>query len=100
MRRRPDLESRPHKSFAKEEARRWYLLQSGDFQTSGTWRSCRQSSAGDGAVSSGMIARFREDLETAPYRYRQLFWATGGIGQVLSLEAEAKGVRATGIGCF
>ena len=33
-------------------------------------------------------------------RYRHLFWETGMIGQVLYLEAEAQGVRATGIGCF
>jgi hypothetical protein len=32
--------------------------------------------------------------------YRRLFWETGVIGQVLYLEAEAFGVRATGIGCF
>ena len=62
--------------------------------------SCHQSIAGDGAFSLGMIARFREELETAPYRYRHLFWETGVIGQVLYLEAEAQGVRATGIGCF
>ena len=30
----------------------------------------------------------------------RLFWETGVIGQVLYLEAEAAGVRATGIGCF
>ena len=36
----------------------------------------------------------------APHRYRHLFWETGMIGQVLYLEAEAQGVRATGIGCF
>jgi hypothetical protein len=32
--------------------------------------------------------------------YRRLFWEAGAIGQVLYLEAEAAGVRATGIGCF
>ena len=32
--------------------------------------------------------------------YRRLFWETGLIGQVLYLEAEVAGVRATGIGCF
>jgi nitroreductase len=32
--------------------------------------------------------------------YRRLFWECGVIGQVLYLEAEAAGVRATGIGCF
>src|SRR3989442_87406 len=47
-----------------------------------------------------MIARFREDVETGLYRYRHLFCETGLIGQVLYLEAEAQGVRATGIGCF
>ena len=46
------------------------------------------------------MSRFREELETAPCRYRHLFWETGMIGQVLYLEAEAQGVRATGIGCF
>ena len=32
--------------------------------------------------------------------YRRLFWECGLIGQVLYLEAEAAGVRGTGIGCF
>ena len=77
-----------------------YLLQTGDFQSAATSVSCGQSIAGDGAFSLGMIARFRQEIEAAPYRYRQLFWETGMIGQVLYLEAEAAGVRATGIGCF
>jgi len=77
-----------------------YLLQAGDFQSTATAVSCGQSIAGDGAFSLGMIARFRAELETSPCRYRHLFWETGMIGQVLYLEAEAQGVRATGIGCF
>jgi len=32
--------------------------------------------------------------------YRRLHWECGWIGQLLYLEAEALGVRATGIGCF
>jgi len=32
--------------------------------------------------------------------YRNLFWEAGLVGQVLYLEAEASGVRATGIGCY
>jgi hypothetical protein len=32
--------------------------------------------------------------------YRRLFWEAGAVGQVLYLEAEAHGVRATGIGCY
>ena len=29
-----------------------------------------------------------------------MFWETGLLGQILYLEAEAAGIRATGIGCF
>jgi hypothetical protein len=29
-----------------------------------------------------------------------MFWEAGLLGQILYLEAEAAGVRATGIGCF
>jgi len=50
--------------------------------------------------SLGMLAVFADTIVAAPYRYRQLFWETGMIGQVLYLEAEAHGVRGTGIGCF
>jgi hypothetical protein len=32
--------------------------------------------------------------------YRHLFWEAGVLGQVLYLEAEAAGVRGTGIGCY
>src|SRR3989338_3532668 len=34
------------------------------------------------------------------YLLKEGFWETGMIGQVLYLEAEAHGVRGTGIGCF
>jgi hypothetical protein len=35
-----------------------------------------------------------------PWLYRNLYWECGVLGQVLYLEAEAAGVRSTGIGCF
>ena len=70
-----------------DEALPLYLLQAGDFQSTASSVSCGQSIAGDSAFSLGMIARFREELETAPCRYRHLFWETGMIGQVLYLEA-------------
>ena len=38
--------------------------------------------------------------ENGPWFYPRLFWETGLIGQVLYLEAEAAGIRGTGIGCF
>ena len=99
----PALQQKCHRHFLwrpVDEALPLYLLQAGDFQSTATSISCHQSIAGDGALSLGMIARFREEVESAPYRYRHLFWETGMIGQVLYLEAEAQGVRATGIGCF
>jgi len=99
----PDLQQKCRRHFLwrpVHEAIPLYLLQAGDFQGTATSVSCGQSIAGDGAFSLGMIARFREEIETAPCRYRHLFWETGMIGQILYLEAEAQGVRATGIGCF
>jgi hypothetical protein len=47
-----------------------------------------------------MISRFRENVERYPFLYRRLHWETGMIGQVLYLDAEARGMRGTGMGCF
>jgi hypothetical protein len=48
-----------------------------------------------------MIAEFGEVLRTqGPWWYRRLFWESGVLGQVLYLEAEAAGMRGTGIGCY
>ena len=77
-----------------------YLLEEGNFRQQAKTISCHQDIAGDGAFSLGMIALFSDTICSAPYRYRQLFWETGMIGQVLYLEAEAHGLRGTGIGCF
>lgn len=63
--------------------------------------SCDQDIAADGFYSLGMIAEFDASLEEhGPAFYRHVFWESGIVGQVLYLEAEAAGVRATGIGCF
>ncbi|MEK7797265.1 MAG: SagB/ThcOx family dehydrogenase [Nitrospirota bacterium] len=78
-----------------------YLLEEGNAQRLATQVSCFQEIAGDGAFSLGMIADYQASLFAhGPWFYRRLFWETGVIGQVLYLEAEAAGVRATGIGCF
>jgi SagB-type dehydrogenase family enzyme len=77
-----------------------YRLALGDFRRAAVRLSCHQDIAGASAFSLGMIARFGEVLRRAPFRYRQLFWESGMIGQVLYLEAEAHGARGTGIGCF
>jgi SagB-type dehydrogenase family enzyme len=63
--------------------------------------SCDQDIAEDGFFGLAMIARFEEALkEHGEWFYRRLFWECGLIGQVLYLEAEAAGARATGIGCY
>jgi SagB-type dehydrogenase family enzyme len=78
-----------------------FLLQQGDARKTAAQVSCGQAIAGDSAFSLGMIAEFEPSLRRhGPWFYRRLFWETGVIGQVLYLEAEAAGVRATGIGCF
>jgi len=78
-----------------------YLLERGDARQLATQVSCRQEIAGEGAFSLGMIAEYQASLVAhGPSFYRRLFWEAGAIGQVLYLEAEAAGVRSTGIGCF
>jgi len=78
-----------------------YLLERGDARALATQVSCRQEIAGEGAFSLGMIAEYQASLAAhGPSFYRRLFWEAGAIGQVLYLEAEAAGVRSTGIGCF
>jgi SagB-type dehydrogenase family enzyme len=78
-----------------------FLLQEGDARALSAELSCRQNIAGESAFSLGMIAEFEPRMrQHGPWFYRRLFWETGLIGQVLYLEAEAAGVRATGIGCF
>jgi SagB-type dehydrogenase family enzyme len=79
----------------------FFLLEAGDARRAAVQVSCHQEIAGDSAFSLGMIAEFEPALQRhGPWFYRRLFWETGLIGQVLYLEAEAAGVRATGIGCF
>ena len=78
-----------------------YILEEGNAQRVAAQVSCHQEIAGASAFSLGMIAEFEGALRThGAWFYRRLFWETGLIGQVLYLEAEAAGVRATGIGCF
>ncbi len=78
-----------------------WLLQPGDYRLRSKRVSCDQDIAADGFFSLGMIADFEASLAAyGPSFYRHLFWESGVVGQVLYLEAEAAGARATGIGCF
>ena len=76
-------------------------LAKGDCRRLAERLSCDQAIAAEGFFSLGMIAEFDASLEGhGPSFYRHLFWESGIVGQVLYLEAEAAGARATGIGCF
>jgi SagB-type dehydrogenase family enzyme len=75
-----------------------YQLYRGDCRQLAKTLSCHQAIASDSAFSLAMVAEFNFDDQ--PWIYRQLFWECGLIGQALYLEAEAAGVRGTGIGCY
>ena len=77
-----------------------FRLETGDFRQQAMLVSCHQDIAGDSTFSLGMIAAFKDPVTRHPFVYRQLFWESGMIGQVLYLAAEAHGLRGTGIGCF
>jgi len=78
-----------------------YFLMEGDVRRLAARVSCNQDIAGDSAFSLGMLAGFEPALSrNGAHFYRNLFWETGMIGQVLYLETEAIGLRSTGIGCF
>ena len=48
-----------------------------------------------------MVAEYEGPLRRyGPWFYPRLYWEAGVIGQVLYLEAEAQGIRSTGIGCY
>jgi nitroreductase len=76
-----------------------YQLAADDVRDAARMVCCHQDIAADSCFALGMLAGF-DGIEAQPWRYRELFWECGMIGQALYLEAEAAGVRATGIGCF
>src|SRR5262245_50586455 len=76
-----------------------FLLVEHDLRDAARSVCCHQDIAADSCFALGMLADF-EPLEREPWRYRELYWECGIVGQVLYLEAEAAGIRATGIGCF
>jgi SagB-type dehydrogenase family enzyme len=78
-----------------------FFLAAGDARRVARETSCDQDIAADGVFLAAMLAEYRAPLEAiGSWHYRRLYWETGVIGQVLYLEAEAKGLRGTGIGCF
>ncbi len=77
-----------------------YLLQKGDCRQLAKTLSCHQAIAADGSFSLAMLSEFETIVSPDPWRYRQLHWEAGLVGHVLYLEAEASGLRGTGIGCY
>ena len=79
----------------------FFRLLVGDSKRVSEQISCHQEIAAEGCFSLGMIAEFEGPLNTyGAWFYPRLFWEAGLVGQVLYLEAEAFGLRGTGIGCF
>jgi SagB-type dehydrogenase family enzyme len=81
------------------ESVRLFLLMAGECRDTARLVSCHQEIASDGAFSLAMLADFTT-VEQGAWWYRRLFWEAGMLGQVLYLEAEAAGLRGTGIGCY
>jgi nitroreductase len=77
-----------------------FLLEEGDARGAARFASCQQAIASDSAFSLVMLALFDESLREGAWWYRRLFWECGMVGQALYMEAEAAGLRATGIGCY
>ena len=77
-----------------------FRLFAGDVRDSARLISCHQDIAADSCFSLGMLAEFETALNEGAWHYRELFHEAGMIGQVLYLEAEAAGLRGTGIGCY
>jgi hypothetical protein len=89
------------KPAACPEHLRLYCLMKGDLQRTAEIVSCHQEIASDGVFSLGMISDFAPTIRhKGAWWYRRLFWEAGVLGQVLYLEAEASGLRSTGIGCY
>ncbi len=76
------------------------LLVAADTRAAAGMIACHQDIAADSVFALGMLAEYRDSLAQGAWWYRYLFWEAGMLGQVLYLQAEAAGVRATGIGCY
>jgi nitroreductase len=95
------LWERPDVAHQHAEGLKLYLLDKADTRTMAELISCQQQIASQGAFAVSMVTEFAPTLESfGPWFYRRLFWEAGVIGQILYLEAEAAGLRATGIGCY
>ena len=78
-----------------------YLVSAGDFRAATAAAACHQAIAGDAAFVVAFLADMGAVFEPpSPYMYPRLFWQAGALGQRLYLAATARGLGASGIGCF
>jgi hypothetical protein len=77
-----------------------FQLLPGDCRAVARTVSCHQAIAADGCSALSMLSEFDDQVRRDPWHYRTLHWEAGLLGQVLYLEAEAAGLRGTGIGCY
>ncbi|MGV3582965.1 MAG: SagB/ThcOx family dehydrogenase [Methylophilus sp.] len=61
---------------------------------------CHQDIAANACFAAGMLAEYDAPIDYNASSYRDMHREAGVIGQVLYLQAEAHGLRGTGIGCF
>lgn len=62
--------------------------------------SCHQAIGADAMFVVALLGAVRMHVDPEPYQYRALLREAGQIGQTLYMEAEAAGLRGTGIGCY
>jgi hypothetical protein len=62
--------------------------------------NCHQAIAADSCFSLSMLGEFAAVVGAKAWRYRRLHWEAGLLGHALYLQAEAEGLRGTGIGCY
>ena len=77
-----------------------FLLAATNLSQAARIMNCHQAIARDCTFMLAMLAEFDAPLKEAPWNYRQLHWEAGLMGQVLYMQAEAAGLRGTGIGCY
>ena len=75
-------------------------LKAAEFGATARLLSCTQAIAQDACVAWIFLAERDDHADELPWRYRALHQEAGLMGQVLYLQAEAHGLRGTGIGCF
>jgi SagB-type dehydrogenase family enzyme len=84
------------------DLRLWRLLEAEPAQLRRVARSlhCHQDIAATACFALGMVTDVDAALAADPAAYRDLHREAGLIGQALYLEAQARGLQGTGIGCF